>query len=113
VSAHKRFLILPNLQWQYGYKGQSALYIREAYKEHWDIIYNHFAVKENYKQRIIISGTAGGGNSVEGLFLLHKIFELADNSPPILYTATAESDFSLAHVRGMSFAIDDYAKFQT
>ena len=114
VSADKRFLVSPNLCWQYGYKNQSALYIREAYKEHWDIIYDHFAVKKKYKERVIISGTPGGGKSVEGLFLLHKIFETTpDNSPPILYAATAESDVSLAHVRGMFFAIDDHAKFQT
>ena len=114
VSADGRFLVLPNLHWQYGYKEQSALYIRDAYKEHWDVIHDHFVVKKKYKERVIINGTPGGGKSVEGLFLLHKIFEMtSDNSPPILYAATAESNVALAHVRGMFFEIDNHAKFKT
>ena len=63
-------------------------YIRQAYKDHWEVIYDHIVVKKEYIERVIINGRPGGGKSVARLFLLHKIFEsFAPNPPPILYAA--------------------------
>ena len=107
-----QFLVLPHGVWQCGVKKRPAFFIREAYVDHWEIIYDHLVSKKK-NQRVIISGTPGTGKSVEGQYLLHRIFDTyAENPPPVLYATTSVSNICLVHLRGMFFQIDDHMKFE-
>jgi hypothetical protein len=51
--------------------------------------------------KAIISGSPDCGKSVEGIFLLNRIFDTyADSPPPILYAASSISTSSLAYFQG-------------
>ena len=105
------FLVLPHGAWQCGVKERPSFFIREAYVDHWEIIYDHLVSKKKI-QRVIISGAPGTGKSVEGQYLLHRIFDTyAENPPPVLYATTSSSNICLVHLRGMFFQIDDHMKF--
>jgi hypothetical protein len=110
ISSDSNFLILPQ-DWTLGAKRQTSISVRQAYKDHWELIKHHFMVQKSI-ERVIISGTPGCGKSVEGIFLVNRIFDTyADNPPPILYAASATSASSLAYFRGFVFTIPDHLKF--
>jgi hypothetical protein len=105
-------LAVPNDHWTIKGYERDSIFIRQAYQDHWDIIYDHFMVQKS-RQRVIISGTAGCGKSIEGLFLLHKIFTtFSDNPPPIIYAHSETSKHALVYLRGFVFSITDYQQFE-
>ena len=112
MTENDEFLVNPFGQWDVNGDPFDSLYIRQAYKDHWDIIQDHFLTKRS-NQRILISGTPGCGKSVEGYYLLYKIFNtFGSNPPPILYAASDNSQTCMVFLRGFVFAIDDYIRFE-
>ena len=49
-------------------RSSTSFYVREADKDHWEIIFHHLIIEANYNERMLISGTPGGGKSVEGRY---------------------------------------------
>jgi hypothetical protein len=91
--------LLPHEVWTIGVNGQSAVLVRQAYKDHWKIIYNHYVV-ENSIEPVIISGSPGCGKSVEGIYFLNRIFDMySENAPPILYASSSISTSPLAYFK--------------
>ena len=112
MSKDGQFLSVPNDQGSIKGIKKDSIFIRQAYKDHWDIIYDHFVVRKS-RDRVMISGTPGCGKSVEGIYLLHKIFTtFSDNPPPILYSQSDNSKQALAYVRGFIFFIPDYRTWE-
>jgi hypothetical protein len=112
MTVDGNFLTLSHEEWIIGSKPQSSIFVREAYKDHWEIIHHHCMV-ENSIERVIISGSPGCGKSVEGIFLLNRIFDTyADSPPPILYAASSISTSSLAHFQGFVFTVPDHITFE-
>jgi hypothetical protein len=67
LSPDGKFLVLPEgLQWGFENCSPRYLFIRQAYKDHWEII-RHRNDPCNYHPVIYIKGTHGGGKTVEGL----------------------------------------------
>ena len=61
----------------------------------------------------MISGTPGCGKSVEGYYILYKIFDtFPDASPPILYAASENARSALIFLRGFVFTVGDYQLFE-
>ena len=112
MTENDEFLVNPFGQWDVNGDPFDSLYIRQAYKDHWDIIQDHFLTKCS-NQRILINGTPGCGKSVEGYYLLYKIFNtFGSNPPPILYAASDNSQTCMVFLRGFVFAINDYIRFE-
>ena len=107
-----RFLVNPFGHWMINGDPFKSIYIRQAYKDHWDIIYDHF-VNQRSNERVMISGTPGCGKSIEGHYLLHKIFNtFPDAPPPILYAASENARSALVYLRGFVFSVGDYKLFE-
>ena len=105
-------LVSPYSKWEIGSYSPSSILARQEYKDHWNTIYNHFMVEKS-TQRVILNGTAGSGKSVEGLFILNRIFtSFPDNPPPILYAASETSYHALGYFRGFFFQIPRHFHFQ-
>ena len=112
LSEDGPFLMVPNSHWTIKGDRQESIYIRQAYHDHWDIIYNHFVIEES-SQRVLISGTPGCGKSIEGYFFLFKIFEVfSDNPPPIFYAPSETTRSAVVFFRGFVFATGDYHLFE-
>jgi hypothetical protein len=112
LSEDGQFLTVPNSHWTIKGDKQESIYIRQAYRDHWDIIYDHFVVQES-SQRVLISGTPGCGKSIEGYFLLFKIFEIfSDNTPPICYASSETTKSAVVFFRGFVFTTGDYHLFE-
>jgi hypothetical protein len=112
MSEDGGFLGVPNHPWMIKSDYQDTIFIRQAYKDHWDIIYHHFVVEKS-RQRVIISGTPGCGKSIEGFYFVHKIFQqFCDNPPPIIYASSETSKGALVHFSGQFFAVGDYHLFE-
>jgi hypothetical protein len=116
LSNDGSWLASPTGVWPLG-ANAPAIYIRESYTDHWEIIADHFGNTANFGTRVLISGTPGVGKSVEGFYMLFKILgSNRDNAPPLLYAASGttskNSKLCLAHIRGMYFQIDDFTKFE-
>lgn len=103
------FLVLENDTWQFGQKKPFGILIRQAYREHWTLIEEHF---QSSTTRLFISGSPGTGKSVEGLYILHNIFAITP-PPPILYANSANKSTVLVHYRGIDFEGSDYNAFMT
>jgi len=104
-----QFLVLPNDTWQFAENKTPGILIRRAYREHWALIQDHFSTST---MRLFISGSPGTGKSVEGLFILHKIFELRP-CPPVVYANSANNSNVLVYYRGLDFQGSDYNAFMT
>lgn len=112
LSEDQNHLVSPYSKWEIGSYFPSSILARQEYKDHWNTIYNHFIV-EGSTQQVILNGTAGCGKSVEGFFILNRIFaSFPDNPPPILYAASETSYQALGYFRGFSFQIYDHHVFQ-
>jgi len=73
MTTDGNFPILPDGEWIIGSKRQSSIFVRQAYKDHWELISHHCMVEKSM-ERVIISGTPGCGKSVEGIFFINRIF---------------------------------------
>jgi hypothetical protein len=112
LSEDGQFLKVPNSHWTIKGDRQESIYIRQAYHDHWDIIYDHFVVQRS-SQRVLISGTPGCGKSIEGYFFLFKIFEIfPDNPPPIFYAPSETTRSAVVFFRGFVFTTGDYHLFE-
>ena len=113
MNSAGNLLSLPgNEKWVIGDRQQSSIYVRDAYKDHWKIIKNHF-IAEKSIERLIISGSPGVGKSVEGIFLVHQIFEhFAHSPPPILYADCSITGSSLAFIHGYVFTVPNHMAFE-
>ena len=112
MTSDDRFLITPFGDWMVNGDPFESIYIRQAYKDHWDIIYDHFVTQKS-NERVMISGTPGCGKSVEGYYLLYKIFNTFPYAPPpILYAASENARSALIFLRGFVFTVGDYKLFE-
>jgi hypothetical protein len=113
LTADGKFLTLPdNEQWDIADNGQSSILARKAYQDHWKIIKHHF-VAEKSTAKVIIGGSPGCGKSVEGIFLVYKIFhDFADSPPPILYASSPNNTSALVSFLGYVFLVEDHVKFE-
>jgi hypothetical protein len=106
-------LTLPGQEkWSIGDRFQSSIYVRQAYKDHWTIIKNHFLAEKSI-ERVLINGSPGAGKSVEGIFLVNQIFQhFAASPPPILYAESSVSGTSLAYIHGYVFTVPNHIAFE-
>lgn len=103
------FLRLQNDTWQFGEKKPSGILIRQAYRDHWTLIKEHF---QSSTTRVFLSGSPGTGKSVEGLYILHNIFDITP-TPPILYANSANKSTVLVHYRGIDFEGPEFSAFMS
>jgi len=68
--------------------------------------------QKRFNERVIISGTPGGGKSAEGMHILHKLLTSSPWVPPILFTNAQGSRGALVCVRGKIFQIPDHHAFE-
>jgi hypothetical protein len=109
LSPDGKFLVLPEgHEWGFENCSTRYLFIRQAYKDHWEII-RHRNEAHEYHPIIYINGTSGGGKTVEGLYLLHQILNSSDEAPPLVYSIGDSS--VLVHFRGLYFQGNDAQKF--
>jgi hypothetical protein len=68
-------LDLPRGFWDYGIHSHRSLYIRDAYKDHWEIIKQNLLVE---KRDVIyfINGTCGAGKTIETFYLIKSDSQL-------------------------------------
>lgn len=112
LSEDGQFLVIPNSHWTIKGDRQGSIYIRQAYHDHWDIVYDHFVVQKS-SQRVLISGTPGCGKSIEAYFFLFKIFEIFSDSPlPIFYAPSETTRSAVVYFRGFVFTTGDYHLFE-
>ena len=86
-----------------------SLFIREAYKDHWEIIKEILERKHN--QCVFISGDCGSGKSVEAYYLLYQILNSFSNAPAVIYTDSRRFKHFVLHYRGFIFEGSDYRRF--
>jgi hypothetical protein len=111
ASEDGKRLVLPFGFWSSDMRYNRSLYIRDAYKDHWDII-RHRVLEEKCFGTIFINGTCGAGKTVEGFFILNQIFKsLGSGSPPIIYANTSGYTDFFVHFRGLYFRGTDYRRF--
>lgn len=112
ISEDGEFLIAGRAPWLIGDQIQEKIFIRQAYKDHWDIIQDHFDNQKS-RQRLFISGTPGGGKSIEGLYILYKIFDMSpDNPPPIIYVDSETTNSCCVYFQNYIFTVHDYYQFE-
>ena len=86
-----------------------SLFIREAYKDHWNIIRQVFEQKLN--KFVFINGDCGAGKSMEACYLLYQIFNVLPKAPALTYTDSRRFKNFLLHYRGLIFEGSDYCRF--
>ena len=106
-SEDGNFLVLPSGAWSIGGHRIRSIYMRDAYKEHWEIIKYQGLVRK-FPDVLLISGTCSAGKTVEGLYLLHQILNLSPEGPPVIYS---RSNGFLLHYRGLYFVGSSYQEF--
>ena len=60
------FLVLPSGAWSIEGRKIGSIYVRDAYKEHWEIIKHQGLVRKS-QDVLLISGTCSAGKTVESL----------------------------------------------
>lgn len=112
MSEDGNFLTAGRAPWLIGDQIQKKIFIRQAYKDHWDIIQDHFDNQKS-RQRLFISGTPGGGKSIEGLYILYKIFNICpENPPPIIYADSETTSSCCVYFQNYIFTVHDYYQFE-
>jgi len=86
-----------------------SLFIREAFKDHWEIIKQVLERKLN--RCVFINGDCGSGKSVEAYYLLYQILNSFPNAPPVIYTDSRRFKDFVLHYRGFIFEGSDYCRF--
>lgn len=72
MSEDEQFLVTPESEgsWMMGKRAQSSMFIREGYKDHWELIKHHFEETNGSQDEdirpVVIKGTPGVGKTVGG-----------------------------------------------